>query len=91
MSILEGPFREWNHSKIMRLTDAGCSDETIASAINDEMRAKANAPGTAITGEQITSYKEIAELAGRYSLVSEKKVKALSGEPEPTSNQLAFQ
>ncbi len=83
MSLFSAPLREWNHNKIMRLTSAGFSDDTIASAINDDLRGRQLPVEVTLTGTDITSYKTIAGLAGDYSLISESKIRALCDVPEP--------
>lgn len=83
MSLFSAPLREWNHNKIMRLTNAGFSDNTIASAINDDLKGREIPVEVSLTGSDITSYKTIAGLAGDYSLISESKMRALCDVPEP--------
>ncbi|MBB3323011.1 MULTISPECIES: hypothetical protein [unclassified Atlantibacter] len=83
MSLFSAPLREWNHNKIIRLTNAGFSDNTIASAINDDLKGREIPVEVSLTGSDITSYKTIAGLAGDYSLISESKMRALCDVPEP--------
>lgn len=83
MSLLSAPLREWNYNKIKRLTKSGCSDGTIASAINDDLNARQIANSTPLTAADITAYKKISQLAGDYSLISEPKIRALCDVPDP--------
>ncbi|MEI7868751.1 MAG: hypothetical protein WCI11_12740 [Candidatus Methylumidiphilus sp.] len=78
-------FREFNHFNIDRLTEAELSDETIASAINDEMKQKKI--NVTFTANDIRSYKKLTDISSKCSLISKKKMDALTansvGLPEP--------
>lgn len=87
MGIVAAGLREWNFQKIKRLTKAGLSDRTIASAINDDLNERNIATGVPLTSEDIGSYKKLSQLAGDHSLIAEPKVRALINEPEPDAIQ----
>lgn len=83
MSVFAAGLREWNYNKVMRLTKAGCSDATIASAMNDDLTTRQIPVSAPLTSADITSWKMISALAGEYSLIAEPKVRALCNTPEP--------
>lgn len=83
MSLFAAGLREWNYNKVMRLTRAGCSDATIASAMNDDLTARQIPLAAPVTSGDITSWKMMSALAGEYSLIAEPKVHALCNTPEP--------
>jgi len=83
MAILAAGLREWNFNKVMRLTKAGCSDATIASAINDDLADRQITVAAPITDVDITSWKVMSKLAGKHSLIAEPTIRALCNIPEP--------
>ncbi|HCW0180921.1 hypothetical protein GW742_18475 [Citrobacter freundii] len=80
MGIVAAGLREWNYQKINRLTRAGFSDRTIASAINDDLIERNIALPSPLTGGDVESYKKLSFLAGERSLISESKIRALTDE-----------
>ncbi|BCQ35522.1 MULTISPECIES: hypothetical protein [Erwinia] len=85
MGIIAAGLREWNFQKIARLTKAGLSDRTIASAINDDLKERNIEAGPLLTAKDIGSYKKISHLAGERSLITEPKVRALIDDPDPNA------
>ncbi|HAU4331180.1 hypothetical protein P2H57_18465 [Citrobacter freundii] len=83
MGIVAAGLREWNYQKINRLTHAGFSDGTIASAINDDLNERNVELPSPLTAVDVESYKKLSFLAGERSLISEHKIRALTDECEP--------
>lgn len=76
---IKAGFREFNHTKIDRMTKAGYSDQTIASSINDGLKAKKM--NVRFTATDIKSYKKITDASSKCSLISEEKIRALTSSP----------